>query len=68
MPSASLISSSVAMLGLAEPCSMLTSILLADARALGQLVQGPAPAVPSWPGLAADGPGDTVAPARASNF
>ena len=27
MPSASLISSSVAMLGLAEPCSMLTSIL-----------------------------------------
>ena len=34
----------------------------ADATALGQLVQRPAPAVPALPDPAADGPGDAVRP------
>ena len=40
----------------------------ADARALGQLVQGPATAVPSLPDPAADRPGDAVRPGPGLQF
>ena len=40
----------------------------ADTRPLGQLVQGPAPAVPSLPDPAADRPGDAVRPGPRLQF